>query len=64
MWGYYPHMVKLLSKRWFLFAVAVPVVAWALDYVGRRLEDDDGPSRTSRWLRAPRRLRRGEPVSA
>jgi hypothetical protein len=47
-----------------LLAVALPLVAWGLDRVGQKLEHDHGPSRTSRLLRAPRRLRRGEPVAA
>ena len=58
----YPRTVaKLLLNRWVLFAVVLPVLAWALDRIGHSIEEDHGSTRASRILRAPRPMA-GEPA--
>jgi hypothetical protein len=54
-------MWKLIPKwlrRWVFFAVALPLAAWGLDQLAALIEQRRGPSRTTRWLREPRRLLR------
>lgn len=55
-------MWLFLSRRlraYVLLALGAPLIAWALDAVGRRIEARGGPTRASRVLRwGGRRLRR------
>jgi hypothetical protein len=52
MWKLIPKFVR----RWLFFVVLVPLVAWGLDRLAVFVEQRKGPSRTTHWLREPRRL--------
>lgn len=48
-------MAALLStrlRRWLLLGVGIPVLAWALERTGSRLERRRGASRATRGLRS------------
>jgi hypothetical protein len=45
-------------RRWMLFAVAIPVGAWALDRVADQIARRRGESTATRILRTPRARRR------
>jgi hypothetical protein len=51
-------MWKLIPKplrRWILFAIAIPVVAWMLEEAAEAIAQRRGESRATRIMREPRR---------
>ena len=55
MWKLIPKFVR----RWLLFAVALPLLAWGLDQLAGWIEYRRGESRTTHLMREPRRMMRG-----